>query len=137
MVPAVLDIYGLRRSLYALGDDKLNGVVVVGEIQRKATESNGRDVFALIRSLRCSPYSTRKCNPRVGFSKVLRNTTTKMLMGIRPIRNPVTVASTSPMGRLSASQALLGPELFAKVRDTPVLVVGAGGIGSELRKSRE
>lgn len=38
------------------------------------------------------------------------------------------------MGRLSHAKALLGPQLFAKVRDTPVLIVGAGGIGSELRE---
>ena len=36
------------------------------------------------------------------------------------------------MPRLSHTQALLEPELFSKVRDTPVLVVGAGGIGCEL-----
>jgi ubiquitin-like 1-activating enzyme E1 B len=36
------------------------------------------------------------------------------------------------MGRLSSTEAILGPELFAKVRDTPILVVGAGGIGCEL-----
>jgi len=39
------------------------------------------------------------------------------------------------MPRLSHSEALLGPELFKLVRQTPILVVGAGGIGCELRKS--
>lgn len=38
------------------------------------------------------------------------------------------------MGRLSSTEALLGPELFARVRETPVLVVGSGGIGCELRE---
>lgn len=38
------------------------------------------------------------------------------------------------MGRLSHTEALLGPELFKKVRTTPILVVGAGGIGCELRE---
>lgn len=38
------------------------------------------------------------------------------------------------MSRLSHSQALLGPELFEQIRETPVLVVGAGGIGCELRE---
>ncbi len=38
------------------------------------------------------------------------------------------------MPRLSHTQALLGPELSQKVRETPVLVVGAGGIGCELRE---
>ena len=36
------------------------------------------------------------------------------------------------MSRLGHSQALLGPELYKKIRETPVLVVGAGGIGCEL-----
>ncbi|KLT45229.1 putative ubiquitin activating enzyme E1 [Cutaneotrichosporon oleaginosum] len=39
------------------------------------------------------------------------------------------------MGRLSSTEALLGPELFTKVRETPVLVVGSGGIGCELLKN--
>ncbi|TXT13200.1 hypothetical protein VHUM_01601 [Vanrija humicola] len=39
------------------------------------------------------------------------------------------------MGRLSHTQALLGPEVFKLVRTTPILVVGAGGIGSELLKN--
>jgi ubiquitin-like 1-activating enzyme E1 B len=38
------------------------------------------------------------------------------------------------MGRLSGTEALLGPDLFSKVRETPVLVVGSGGIGCELRE---
>jgi len=37
------------------------------------------------------------------------------------------------MGRLSHAEAILGKEVFAKARNTPVLVVGAGGIGCELR----
>ena len=41
----------------------------------------------------------------------------------------------SAMSRLSHSQALLGPDLFKQIRETPVLVVGAGGIGCELRES--
>ncbi len=38
------------------------------------------------------------------------------------------------MSRLGHSEALLGPELSKKVRETPILVVGAGGIGCELRE---
>ena len=47
-------------------------------------------------------------------------------------------ASTSSvkMGRLDSTKALLGPEVFEKVRTTPVLVVGAGGIGCELCQLR-
>lgn len=47
----------------------------------------------------------------------------------------VTSAVRIAMPRLSYTEAILGPELFVKVRDTPVLVVGAGGIGCELCKS--
>lgn len=36
------------------------------------------------------------------------------------------------MARLSHAQALLGPEVWKKVRETPILIVGAGGIGCEL-----
>ncbi|BEJ16239.1 hypothetical protein CspHIS471_0508440 [Cutaneotrichosporon sp. HIS471] len=39
------------------------------------------------------------------------------------------------MGRLSSTEALLGPDLFTKVRETPVLLVGSGGIGCELLKN--
>lgn len=39
------------------------------------------------------------------------------------------------MVRSSHVEALLGAETFAKVRDTKILVVGAGGIGCELRQS--
>ncbi|WWD21375.1 hypothetical protein CI109_105860 [Kwoniella shandongensis] len=39
------------------------------------------------------------------------------------------------MPRSTYTKALLGPELFAKVRDTKILVVGAGGIGCELLKN--
>ena len=39
------------------------------------------------------------------------------------------------MARYSYVEALLGAETFAKVKDSRILVVGAGGIGCELRKS--
>jgi ubiquitin-like 1-activating enzyme E1 B len=38
------------------------------------------------------------------------------------------------MARLSHTKAILGKNLFAAVRETPLLVVGAGGIGCELRE---
>lgn len=39
------------------------------------------------------------------------------------------------MARYSYVEALLGSETFAKVKDSKILVVGAGGIGCELRES--
>jgi ubiquitin-like 1-activating enzyme E1 B len=39
------------------------------------------------------------------------------------------------MARYSYAEALLGAETFAKVKDSKILVVGAGGIGCELRES--
>lgn len=52
-----------------------------------------------------------------------------------PINHSTFLSSTAvTMGRLSHTEALLGPELFKKVRTTPILVVGAGGIGCELCK---
>ena len=39
------------------------------------------------------------------------------------------------MPRSTYTEALVGPELYKKIRETPVLVVGAGGIGCELRES--
>jgi hypothetical protein len=38
------------------------------------------------------------------------------------------------MARSTYVEALLGAETFAKVRNTKILVVGAGGIGCELRE---
>lgn len=38
-------------------------------------------------------------------------------------------------GRYSHAKAILGPELSARLPDTKVLLVGAGGIGCELRTS--
>lgn len=39
------------------------------------------------------------------------------------------------MPRSTYTEALLGQEVYKKVRETKVLVVGAGGIGCELRRS--
>jgi ubiquitin-like 1-activating enzyme E1 B len=39
------------------------------------------------------------------------------------------------MARSTSVQALLGPDTFEKVKNTKILVVGAGGIGCELRES--
>ena len=39
------------------------------------------------------------------------------------------------MPRYSYVEALLGAETFAKVKESRILVVGAGGIGCELRES--
>lgn len=39
------------------------------------------------------------------------------------------------MSRYSDAIKILGPKVHETVRTTPVLVVGAGGIGSELRAS--
>lgn len=39
-----------------------------------------------------------------------------------------------PSTRDSQTASLLGPELFEKVRNAKLLVVGAGGIGCELRE---
>jgi hypothetical protein len=39
------------------------------------------------------------------------------------------------MSRYSDAIKILGPKIHETIRTTPVLVVGAGGIGSELRAS--
>jgi ubiquitin-like 1-activating enzyme E1 B len=39
------------------------------------------------------------------------------------------------MARSTSVQALLGADTFEKVKNTKILVVGAGGIGCELRES--
>lgn len=39
------------------------------------------------------------------------------------------------MPRSTYTEVLLGQEVYKKVRETKVLVVGAGGIGCELRRS--
>lgn len=44
-------------------------------------------------------------------------------------------SSDYKMPRSTYTEALLGPEVYKKVRGTKVLVVGAGGIGCELRGS--
>ena len=36
------------------------------------------------------------------------------------------------MPRDSHTRSLLGPDVYKKVQETPILVVGAGGIGCEL-----
>lgn len=40
------------------------------------------------------------------------------------------------MPRETASRSILGEETYKKVRETPILVVGAGGIGCELCELR-
>ena len=45
------------------------------------------------------------------------------------------MASTSSTGRYKHTKAILGPDLFDKVSNARVLVVGAGGIGCELIKN--
>lgn len=39
------------------------------------------------------------------------------------------------MGRSAYTEALVGPKVYTKIKETPILVVGAGGIGCELRES--
>ncbi len=41
---------------------------------------------------------------------------------------------TTMSNRASQAKALLGDDLYHRVRDSKVLVVGAGGIGCELRE---
>jgi hypothetical protein len=45
------------------------------------------------------------------------------------------LAGLFKMARSTSVQALLGADTFEKVKNTKILVVGAGGIGCELRKS--
>jgi hypothetical protein len=52
----------------------------------------------------------------------------------RLLRPAYLILSTKSMPRLSHAEALLGPEVFRQVRETKILVVGAGGIGCELCK---
>lgn len=42
-------------------------------------------------------------------------------------------SETARNGRTAHAKAVLGPELYARLADTKVLLVGAGGIGCELR----
>ncbi|CCM03477.1 uncharacterized protein FIBRA_05610 [Fibroporia radiculosa] len=44
-------------------------------------------------------------------------------------------ANGNPNGRTAHAKAILGPELFARLPQTKVLLVGAGGIGCELLKN--
>lgn len=44
------------------------------------------------------------------------------------------LAGLIKMARSSSVQALLGADTFEKVKNTKILVVGAGGIGCELRE---
>jgi ThiF family len=43
-------------------------------------------------------------------------------------------ANTTTPRRDSHAMAILGPELYSRLQNTRVLLVGAGGIGCELRK---
>lgn len=44
----------------------------------------------------------------------------------------MTDSQPKPRSRTSHAEAILGPELYARLPDTKVLLVGAGGIGCEL-----
>jgi hypothetical protein len=51
-----------------------------------------------------------------------------------PSRSPLTLATMAASGsRTAHAQAILGPELSARLPTLRVLLVGAGGIGCELR----